>query len=192
MAYADKVVAIAASTGGVEALGQVFADLPSNIPPTLLVIHMPPGFTKLFAARFNETYKVTMKEADTGDYLLPGQVLVAPAGRHMKVVSTGGRLTVECFVGEKVRYVIPSADVMFDSVANVLGNRAVGVILTGMGADGADGLLRMRRTGASTIGQNRETSTIYGMPKVAMELGAVEHQLPLDQIAAKIMSLVQR
>ncbi|MCL2851440.1 MAG: CheB methylesterase domain-containing protein [Defluviitaleaceae bacterium] len=185
-----KVIAIGASTGGVEALGQVLSGFPTTIPPVVLVIHMPPGFTKLFATRFNEKFKISVKEAQSGDYLTNGQVLVAPAGKHMKVVIRNSRLAVECYVGEKVQYVIPSADVLFESVANVLREKAVGVIMTGMGADGARGLLMMREHGAATIGQNRETCAIYGMPKVAREMGAVDHEVPLNQIADRILSLV--
>jgi len=182
-----KIIAIGASTGGVAALEELFAGFAPNIPPTVLVIHMPVGFTKLFALRLNEEFPFTIKEAQNRDVLQPGQLLVAPAGRHMKIVSRGGIRAVECFSGPKVQYVIPAADVLFESVARVCGADAVGVILTGMGADGADGLLKMRQKGAVTIGQNKETCAIYGMSKVAKEIGAVQHELPLGQIAQKIM-----
>ncbi|MCL2350734.1 MAG: CheB methylesterase domain-containing protein [Defluviitaleaceae bacterium] len=186
-----RIIAIAASTGGIEALAQVLPKLPANIPPVALVIHMSTGFTKLYAARFNSfNYPLTMKEAETGDVLKRGQILIAPAGRHMKIVSRAGQMVAECFHGPKVQYVIPAADVLFESVAKELQKDAVGVILTGMGKDGADGLLAMRKAGALTIGQDRETSIIYGMPKVAFEVGAVQYQEPLDKIAAKIMSLL--
>ncbi|MCL2398178.1 MAG: CheB methylesterase domain-containing protein [Defluviitaleaceae bacterium] len=185
-----KVIAIGASTGGVEALEQVLTKFPTTVPPIVLVIHMPPGFTKLFAARLNKSLKIAVKEAQQEDYLLPGQVLVAPAGKHMKIVNLNGKLAVDCFLGEKVHHVIPSVDVLFESVAKNLQKDAIGVLLTGMGADGARGLLTMRNNGAATIGQDKETSAIYGMPKVAKELGAVDYELPLDQIGNKILSLV--
>jgi len=185
----QKVVAIGASTGGVAALEHIFSGLPKAIPPMLLVIHMPVGFTSLLSARFNDMFNFSVKEAQTGDFLTQGQLLIAPSGRHMKLVLDEKRHAVECFVGPKVHHVIPSVDVLFDSVADVMQDKAIGVILTGMGADGADGLLKMRGKGAATIGQDRETCAIYGMSKVAKEMGAVTHELPLHQIAKKIMTL---
>ena len=187
----SRIVAIGASTGGIEALEQVFSRLPASIPPILLVVHLPKGFTKLYAARLSASYNYIFKEAQTGDEVVGGQVLIAPAGKHMRVKSERGRLIVECMEGDKVQYVIPSADVLFESVANVVGNRSVGVILTGMGADGARGLKKMRECGAVTIGQDRETCVVYGMPKVAIEIGAVEHILPIYQVADKIISLAR-
>ena len=186
----NKLIAIGASTGGVEALETLMRRFPADIPPVVLVIHMPPGFTKLFATRLDTFLKPHVKEAVSGDVLTKGQILIAPAGRHMKVVNKGGKLSVECFLGPKVQSVIPAADILFESVAEHFRQRAVGVILTGMGEDGARGLLKMRENGAATIGQDRETCAIYGMPKVAFEMGAVQHQLPLDRIADKIIQLV--
>ena len=185
-AKSPKVIAIGASTGGVDAIEEVFSRLPATIPPVLLVIHMPPGFTKLLAARCNGKYRLSIKEAQTGDRLICGQVLIAPAGQHMTIAND----TIRCYVGEKVQFVIPSVDVLFESVASVYGKNAMGVILTGMGADGARGLLAMRQAGAYTIGQDKATSTIYGMPKIAYEMGAVEFQLPLNKISDKIISLL--
>ncbi|MCL1844045.1 MAG: CheB methylesterase domain-containing protein [Defluviitaleaceae bacterium] len=184
------VIAMGASTGGVEALELILAEFPETAPPVVLVIHMPPGFTKLFASRLNATMAVNLKEAETGDCLQQGLVLVAPAGKHMKIVSQNGRFSVECYDGPLVQSVRPSADILFESVAREAGKKAIGVILTGLGADGARGLLKMRQAGARTIGQNKETSAVYGMPKVAMEMGAVEEQVPLEKMAAKILSLV--
>lgn len=186
----QKVIAIAASTGGVEALEVVFQSFPAKIPPVLLVLHMPQGFTRLYSVRLNGKMPFSVKEAQTGDLILPNQVLIAAAGKHMKVVNQQGKFAVDCFIGPKVQHVIPSADVLFESVANVFHRNAVGVILTGMGADGAEGLLMMRNSGARTVGQDKSTSAVYGMPKVAMEMGSVEYQLPLDKIADKILSLV--
>ena len=186
----NKIIAIGASTGGVEALTQVLSGFPVEIPPVLLVIHMPPGFTKLFAQSLNDKLAISIKEAQSGDYLIPGQVLIAPAGKHMKLVRLNGRLAVECYLGERVSFVIPSADVLFESVANIVKQDAIGVIMTGLGADGASGLLKMYNSGAVTIGQNKETCIIYGMPKVAKELGAVKHEVPLNRIAPTILSLL--
>ena len=186
-----RIVAIGASTGGIEALEQVFSRLPEFIPPILLVVHLPNGFTKLYVARLSASYSYDFKEAVTGDTVERGRVLVAPAGQHMIVNLDRGKLVVECFTGEKVQYVIPSADVLFESVAKVVQDKAVGVILTGMGADGARGLKKMREGGASTIGQDRETCVVYGMPKVAAEMGAVEHVVPIYHVAEKIMSLAR-
>ena len=187
----SKIVAVGASTGGIEALEQVFSRLPNSIPPILLVVHLPIGFTRLYTARLTSTYRYNFKEAKKGDEVLGGQVLIAPAGKHMVVKSELGKLIVDCYDGEKVQYVIPSADVLFESVAKVAGSKAVGVILTGMGADGARGLKKMREHGASTIGQDRETCVVYGMPKVANEMGAVEHVVPIYQMAEKIINLAR-
>ena len=189
--YSSRVVAIGASTGGIEALEQVFSRLPEVIPPILLVVHLPMGFTKLYAARLSSTYSYRFKEAEAGDEVVRSQVLIAPAGKHMIVKSENGKLVVDCFVGEKVQYVIPAADVLFESVAKVVGDKAVGVVLTGMGADGARGLKKMRESGARTIGQNKETCVVYGMPKVAYEVGAVEHVIPIYLVAEKIISLAR-
>ena len=190
MAENRKIIAIAASTGGVDALAKILPQLPASTPPIALVLHMMPGFSKMLAAQFDGMYKISVKEARQDDCLLPGQMIIAPAGRHMQLVDRQGKFFVDFFSGVKVNDVIPSADVLFESVAKIPQISAVGVILTGIGSDGAKGLKMMRDSGARTIGQNKETSTIYGMPKVAMEMGAVEFQLPLNQIADKILSLI--
>lgn len=191
MTCLGKLIAIGASMGGVEASQAVLEEFPENIPPVVMVVHMPLGFTKLFAARLDAKLAVRVKEAETGDYLEQGTVLIAPAGKHMEVVRQQGKLAVRCFIGDKVQSVIPSVDVLFNSIAEELGPNAVGVILTGLGADGADGLLEMKKRGAETIGQDKATSVMYGMPKVAFEKGAVKYQLPLSQIAKKILSLIK-
>ena len=185
----QRVIAIAASTGGMEALMQIIPQFPVTIPPIVLVLHIAAGFTKMIAARFDSECKISVKEAQAGDRLMPGQMLIAPAGKHMRLFDHHVRLSVDCFVGEKINNAIPSADVLFESVANISRIKAVGVILTGMGADGAKGLKAMRKNGARTIGQDKETCTIYGMSKVAMNMGAVEYQLPLNKIASMISSL---
>ena len=186
----DKIIAVACSTGGVEALERVIAGLPPDIPPMLVVQHMPSGFTKLFAERLDGIYPQQIKEAQTGDYLLRGQILIAPAGNHMRLIQKQNKLAVECFMGSKLHGVIPAADILFESVASISKSNAVGVVLTGMGADGGRGLMLMHNTGAKTIIQDEATCVVYGMPKVAKDLGAVDYELPINQIAAKITSLV--
>jgi len=185
-----KLIAMGASTGGFDALEAILTRLHSSVPPVIIAMHLKPGLPRLFASRINELTKLTAKEAETGDVLKHGTVLVAPGGKHAKIVSQAGRLTVQCYEGERVNFVIPSADVLFESVANELNRNAIGVILTGIGADGAEGLLKMRQKGAVTIGQDMDTCTVYGMPKVAKEMGAVEHELPVNRIADKILSLL--
>ncbi|MCL1998395.1 MAG: CheB methylesterase domain-containing protein [Turicibacter sp.] len=183
----DKIIAIASSTGGVEALEQVIKVLPADIPPILSVQHMPSGFTKLFAERLDGIYPQKIKEAVSGDLLLRGQILIAPAGSHMQLVKKQDKFAVECFIGPKMHGVIPAADILFESVANIVRRNAVGVVLTGMGADGARGLMLMHNNGAKTIIQNEATCVVFGMPKVARDLGAVDFELPIDRIGAKIM-----
>lgn len=185
-----KIIAIGASTGGVAALQEVLSGFRVDIPAVLVVQHMPPHFTMLFAERLNSILKIPVKEAKTGDLVVPGRVLIAPGGKHMKLVNSGANLAVECFSGEKVNNVIPAADILFESVAELVGPGAIGVILTGVGNDGARGLLKMRKKGAATIGQDKDTCEIYGMPKTAYEMGAVEHVVPLGRIAAKVLGLL--
>ena len=186
----DRIVTIASSTGGVEAFEEIVSLLPKNVPPLLLVQHMPSGFTKLFADRLNNLYPQTIKEASSGDFLLQGQILIAPAGNHMQLVKRQDKLAVECFMGPKMHGVIPAADILFESVANIQRRNAVGVVLTGMGADGARGLMLMHNAGAKTIIQDEKTCVVFGMPKVAKDLGAVDFELPINQIAGKIMALI--
>jgi two-component system chemotaxis response regulator CheB len=186
------VLAIAASTGGTEALERILAKLPQDIAPPLIVQHMPTGFTKLFANRLDSLCPMEVREAKDGDVATPGLALLAPADNHMELVRRGGKLYVKCFAGEKIHGVMPAADILFASVANVMKSYAIGVILTGMGADGARGLLRMRQMGAATIGQDKSSCVVYGMPKIAAEMGAVQFALPLGMIAEKIESLLQR
>jgi two-component system chemotaxis response regulator CheB len=186
----QKILAIASSTGGTNALEVLLKNLPPDVPPTIIVQHMSSGFTKLFADRLNANYKQQVKEAETGDYLMRGTILIAPADRHIKLVRREGRLAVECFVGQKLHGVMPAADILFESIAELVKADAVGVVLTGMGADGGRGLMLMRNAGAKTIGQDEATCVVYGMPKVAKDLGGVTFELPLDRIADKIMELV--
>ena len=187
----QKIVAIASSTGGTNALEEIIARLPEDMPPIVVVQHMPSGFTKLFADRLNATYKQEIREAQSGDFLMQGQLLLAPADRHMRIVKKQGRLAVDCFVGTRIHGVMPAADVLFESVANVVKSNAVGVVLTGMGSDGARGLLQMKAVGCKNIGQNKETCVVYGMPKAAMDIGAITYELPLEGIADMIVHLAK-
>ena len=182
----DYVIAIGASTGGTEAILEVIRKFQKDIPGVVIVQHMPPGFTAMYAKRLNDLCAVRVKEARTGDRVLPGQVLIAPGDAHMKLVRVGGGYQVECAKGEKVSGHCPSVDVLFESVAKVAGKKSIGVILTGMGKDGADGLLSMRKAGARTIGQDEKSCVVYGMPKVAYEIGAVEVQANVTNIGQKV------
>jgi two-component system chemotaxis response regulator CheB len=182
----NTILAIGASTGGTEAIYSVITSLPRDMPGILIVQHMPPVFTKLYADRLNNSCKLEVKEAEDGDLIKPGRVLVAAGDFHMRLARGPSGFYVKCAHGDKVNGHCPSVDVLFDSVAEVAKAKAIGVILTGMGADGAKGLLNMRKQGAYTIGQDEKTSTVYGMPMVAYNIGGVEKQLPLDKIAQEI------
>ncbi|MDQ3235566.1 MAG: CheB methylesterase domain-containing protein, partial [Pseudobdellovibrionaceae bacterium] len=184
------VVAFGASTGGTEALSKIIADLPSNMPPILIVQHIPQGFSRAFADRLDQISHLRVKEAVDGDGLEPGRVLVAPGDQHMTITGRPGHYKVHITTGEKVNGHRPSVDVLFRSVAECIKGPAVGVILTGMGSDGAEGLLLMRKNGALTVGQDANTSVVYGMPKVAHQIGAVGKVLPLHQIASELIKAV--
>ncbi|MDD6639049.1 MAG: chemotaxis response regulator protein-glutamate methylesterase [Lachnospiraceae bacterium] len=189
----NLMVAIGASTGGTEAIASVIKEFGTDIPGVVIVQHMPAGFTQMYAKRLDDQCRVRVKEAETGDVVLPGQVLIAPGGdRHMRVVKVGNQYQVECKAGPKVNGHCPSVDVLFDSVAKVVGNRALGIILTGMGGDGAKGLLAMKEAGAKTIGQDESTCVVYGMPKVAYDLGAVQYQEKLGDIPKRTYSLLNK
>lgn len=184
-----KIIALGASTGGTEAIYQLLKSLPANIPGMVIVQHIPPVFSGMFAQRLEQTTSFHVKEAQTGDYVEQGKVLIAPGDKHMKVKKVGTRFKVECFEGEKISGHCPSVDVLFHSVAKEIGQCAVGVILTGMGEDGAKGLLAMRRAGARTIGQDEASSVVYGMPKAAYRNGAVEKQASLTRIPQLLYSM---
>ncbi|MFA7354934.1 MAG: chemotaxis response regulator protein-glutamate methylesterase [Sulfurimonadaceae bacterium] len=186
----NKIVAIGASTGGTEALKDVLMALPRNAPGTIIVQHMPANFTPLFAQRLNILCSMEIREAKNGDSITNGVALIAPGDYHMVVRRSGARYYVEIGNGEKVSGHRPSVDVLFNSVAKIAGANAIGVILTGMGSDGAKGLLAMKNAGAKTIGQDEASCVVYGMPKVAYEIGAVEKQLPLERVADSIISLI--
>jgi two-component system, chemotaxis family, protein-glutamate methylesterase/glutaminase len=186
----QKIIAIGASTGGTEALKDVLVQLPRNTPGIVVVQHMPANFTAQFAERLNGICDVDVKEARNGDTISVGQVLIAPGDHHMVLRRSGHRYYVEIGDGEKVSGHRPSVDVLFHSVAKTAGSNAVGVILTGMGSDGAKGLLNMRNAGAHTIGQNEETCVVYGMPKSAFDIGGVEQQVSLQNIPLAILETI--
>lgn len=180
----DKVlIGLGASTGGTEATLEVMRRLPADIPPMVIVQHMPKGFTQMYADRLNRICKMEVKEARNGDELRRGLAVVAPADLQCRVVRIGDKYTVSCMPGEKISGHRPSVDAMFQSMAEVVRCRMVGIILTGMGQDGAAGLLAMRKKGAYTIGQDRESSVVYGMPMVANDIGAVCIQASCDNVA---------
>jgi two-component system chemotaxis response regulator CheB len=184
-----KIVAIGSSTGGVEALIEVLKNFPVNCPPTVITQHMPATFTKSFAERLNRLCAPQVQEATDGARLEIGRIYLAPGGeRHMVVANPHGPI-VRLLDKPPVNGHRPSVDVLFDSVAELAGRNAVGAILTGMGRDGAAGLLKMRHSGARTVGQNEKTCVVYGMPRVAFELGGVETQLPLNAIGEEILKL---
>ncbi|ADL05952.1 protein-glutamate methylesterase/protein-glutamine glutaminase [Lacrimispora saccharolytica] len=179
----NTVIAIGASTGGTEATLQVLKNLPPDTPGIVVTQHMPEGFTKMYADRLNHLCQMNVKEAQTGDVVERGQVLIAPGDLQMKVIRSGSRYTVSCFSGEKVSGHRPSVDVLFQSVADAAGASSVGIIMTGMGRDGADGLLKMKKKGAFTIGQDAESCVVYGMPMVAYNIGAVTVQTACSNIS---------
>lgn len=186
-----SMIAIGASTGGTEAIYKIIKSFPVDMPGTVIVQHMPPVFTDLYAKRLNNECAVEVKEARTGDRVLPGRVLIAPGDSHIVVKKLGNEYVIEQVSGEKVNGHCPSVDVLFYSVAKLAGKDSIGIILTGMGNDGAKGLLAMRGAGARTIGQDEATCVVYGMPKSAFELGAVQEQLPLERIAGRLYTLVR-
>lgn len=181
------VIGLGASTGGTEATLEVMKRLPADIPPMVIVQHMPPGFTKMYAERLNRLCAMEVKEAQSGDELRRGLAVVAPADLQCRVVRIGTRYTVNCTVGEKVSGHRPSVDAMFHSMAETVTCKMVGIIMTGMGQDGAVGLLEMRKKGAYTIGQDKESSVVYGMPGVAQNIGAVCIQASCENVAGVLL-----
>ena len=184
-----KVVCIGASTGGTEALYDVLTALPADAPGIVIVQHMPAGFTRSFADRLDRACRIRVKEARDGDRVLQGHALLAPGGLHMAVTRIGANYTVRVSPGQPVNRHCPSVDVLFQSAARHVGSNAVGVILTGMGNDGAKGLLAMRRAGGRTMAQDEATCVVFGMPREAIALGGAEQVLPLERIADRFLSL---
>lgn len=186
----DKVVAIGASTGGTIALEAILVQLPADTPGIVIAQHMPPVFTRQFANRLNQIVPMVVKEAASGDRVLRGRVLIAPGEQHMEVVRSGGRYVVRCRDGEKVNGHRPSVDVLFRSVAQHVAKNAVGVMLTGMGADGADAMAALRESGSRTLAQDEATSVVFGMPKEAYARGGAERLVALPDIPATILRLL--
>jgi two-component system chemotaxis response regulator CheB len=185
-----KVIAIGASTGGTEALKNVLMKLPPNTPGIVIVQHMPANFTTAFADRLNTLCQFQVKEAQDNDTVVPGTCLIAPGNFHMLLRRSGARYYVEVKTGPMVHHQRPAVDVLFKSTAKYAGANAVGVILTGMGADGAEGLKEMKDAGASTIAQDEKSCVVFGMPKEAIKLGGVDKILPLDNIANEIVRMI--
>ena len=182
------IIGLGASTGGTEATLEVLKRLPEDVPGMVVVQHMPVGFTRMYAERLNRLCRMEVREARNGDEIRPGLVLIAPAGLQTKVVRMNNRYTVSCLPGEKVSGHCPSVDALFSSMAASVKCKMVGIIMTGMGRDGADGLLAMRRAGAYTIGQDKDSCVVYGMPMEAHRIGAVTIQASCENIAATLMA----
>ncbi len=187
----NKIIAIGASTGGTEALYNILMQLPANIPGIVIVQHIPPVFSRMFAERMDNQTALRVKEAETGDIVEAGTVLIAPGDQHLRIKRIGDKYKAEVFEDKKVNGHCPSVDVLFDSVSKEAADNAVGIILTGMGYDGAKGLLSMRRKRARTIGQDEKSCVVYGMPKVAFDIGAVEKQVSLSNIPQTLFSMLK-
>lgn len=185
----ERVVAIGTSTGGTQALEEVLSNLPRVCPGMVIVQHMPEKFTAAFAARLNTISRIEVREARSGDRVLPGRALIAPGGRHMTLQRSGAQYMVDVVDGPLVNRHRPSVDVLFRSVARHAGANALGIIMTGMGDDGAAGLLEMRTAGARTLAQDEDSCVVYGMPREALKRGAVERSVPLAAIAREIQAL---
>jgi len=187
-----KVVAIGSSTGGTEALKDLLSPLPADFPGTVIVQHMPEAFTKPFAQRLDSLCRIRVQEAVDGDRILPGHALLAPGGKHMEVVRRGAEYAVRIYTGERVNRFMPSVDVLFSSCARHLGKNALGVILTGMGSDGARGMLEMKRADAYNIAQDEPSCVVFGMPKEAIRMGGVDKILPLNRIGDGLLERLGR
>jgi two-component system chemotaxis response regulator CheB len=191
MPTTEPVIAIGASTGGTEALREVLEALPATAPAIVIVQHMPERFTYAFANRLDGTCRIAVKEAEDGDLVMPGRALIAPGNQHMALKRTGSRYTVQVIEGPHVSRHRPSVDVLFRSAAQNAGRNATGILLTGMGDDGARGLLEMKEAGAHTVAQDEETSIVFGMPKEAIQRGAARKILLLGKMAAEIVAQVR-
>jgi two-component system, chemotaxis family, protein-glutamate methylesterase/glutaminase len=188
----DKVVVIGASTGGTEAIKTILMELPYDFPGVVVVQHMPPGFTKAYADRLNQTCRIEVKEAQHWDRVRQGRALIAPGDFHMTVARSGGFYHARVESGEKVNGHVPSVDVLAESVAKSVGANAFGVLLTGMGYDGAKGLEKMREAGSYNIAQDEATSIVYGMPKALVDRGAADNVLPLNRVASELIRRLRK
>lgn len=186
----NKVIAIGSSTGGTEALKKILTKMPPNSPGIVMVQHMPANFTTAFAARLNDLCQISVKEAEDNDSVTPGTALLAPGNFHMILRRSGARYYVEVKTGPMVHHQRPAVDILFKSTAKYAGANAIGVILTGMGADGAEGLLDMKKAGAGTIAQDEKSCVVFGMPKEAIKLGAADKVVSIEQVASEIIKMV--
>jgi len=186
----EKLLIIGASTGGTEAIRNVLEPLPSNAPAILITQHMPGGFTRSFAERLDKLCQIRVKEAHDGERVLPGHAYIAPGDQHLKLARSGANYVVRLDSGPPVNRHRPSVDVLFESAAQQAGRNAIGVLLTGMGKDGAAGLLTMRNAGSATVAQDEDSCVVFGMPREAIALGAADEVLPLDAIAPRLLKLV--
>ncbi|AIJ09741.1 MULTISPECIES: protein-glutamate methylesterase/protein-glutamine glutaminase [Edwardsiella] len=186
----EKLIAIGASTGGTEAIRHVLQPLPPTSPALLITQHMPPGFTRSFAERLNKLCQITVKEAEDGERILPGHAYIAPGAHHLELARSGANYIVRLHQGPPVNRHRPSVEVLFDSVARCAGRNAVGVILTGMGNDGAAGMLRLHQAGAYTIAQNEASCVVFGMPREAIQMGGVDEVVDLSQISQRMLAQV--
>ncbi|MHC4267067.1 MAG: protein-glutamate methylesterase/protein-glutamine glutaminase [Planctomycetota bacterium] len=186
-----KIILIGASTGGTEALKDVLIKMPPDSPAIAIVQHMPEMFTKAFAERMNSLCSITVKEGKNGDSLIPGQAIIAPGNYHMSIRRNGAMYCVETNQEPPVHHQRPAVDILFDSAAKNIGPNAIGVILTGMGADGAKGLLNMKESGAKTIAQDEDSCVVFGMPKEAIKLGAADKVVSLQNISEKILAFLK-
>lgn len=197
--YADKqnrswcqLIAIGSSTGGTEALTKLLTSLRPPLPPICIVQHITPAFSKMFAQRLDSECVLNVKEGASGDILQDNSVYVAPGNKHMRVTHAMDGYKLICEAGPRIHGVLSSADILLESVSHVVKDKSIGIILTGMGADGAEGLLKMRNAGARTLGQDEVSCVVYGMPKVAFSIGAVERQVSIDDMAQALTGLVLR
>jgi two-component system, chemotaxis family, protein-glutamate methylesterase/glutaminase len=188
----QKVIAIGASTGGTEALKVILVSMPQNSPGIVIVQHMPANFTTAFAERLNDLCRIEVKEAKDGDSVINGRALIAPGNFHMLMRRNGAKYYVNVKDGPLVHHQRPAVDVLFNSVAQYVGNNAIGVILTGMGGDGAQGLLAMKGAGAKTLVQDEASCIVYGMPKEAVKIGAADKIVPLDRMSQEIVNQINR
>ncbi len=189
---ARKIIAMGASTGGTKAIETVLRAMPADIPGTVIVQHMPENFTAAFARRLNDLCHIEVREAADEDRVIPGVALIAPGNHHLVIRRSGSDYTVKVKTGPPVHYQRPSVDVLFQSVAKHAGENAVGVLMTGMGADGAKGLLEMREAGAYTIAQDEKSCVVFGMPKEAVRIGAADEVAPLENISRQIIAALQQ
>lgn len=187
-----ELIAIGSSTGGVEALAAILTKLRPPLPPIVIVQHIPAGFSKMFADRMDKECYLNIKEGEDGEVIKPNCVYIAPGGVHMKLTKINNDLKIKCFMAPPVHSCRPAVDVLFFSVAELIGAGALGVILTGIGKDGAAGLLEMKRRGAVTLGQDEASSAVYGMPKSAWECGAVMRQVALSGMPLAISSIANK